>query len=176
MNNSFKSRRLFFALWPSDQIRLSINNIFTTYQPLNGRVMVPRNLHVTLHFLGLVNETSKDCMHAAAQTVKAESFQFDLDCFGHFSKAKIFWMGPQETPDQLLQLHERLGHAVGECGFVVDERRYAPHVTLMRKCMNPAMEYENFCIPWIVEDFVLVESVQGTSGVEYRVVERYPLL
>lgn len=177
MNNRQKTYRLFFALWPSDQIRQSIVEVLSGLPPKSkGRVITPHNLHATLHFVGQVTEFTKDCMHVAAQSVNAEAFQLDLDCFGHFPKAKIFWMGAKNAPEKLAQLHKKLGIAIEGCGFVSDKRAYTPHVTLMRKCVHSALKYEDFSIPWTVDEFVLVESVQDEAGVNYRVLERYSLL
>ena len=138
--------------------------------------MQTENLHTTLHYVGQVTESTKDCMHAAAQSVKAEAFQLNLDRFGLFPKAKILWMGVQNTPEQLFQLHKKLGTALEDCGFVTDERTYAPHLTLLRKCRGPVPEKLNFSIPWCVEEFVLVESITCKEGVKYQVLERYSLL
>lgn len=175
MNNSQKTYRLFFALWPTERVRSSIADVFLKCPQPVARVMESRNLHVTLYFLGQVTESERDCMHFAAQSVKAEKFQLSLDCFGYFSKAKIFWVGLENIPVQLSQLHQTLGGALVACGFKRDERPYAPHVTLMRKCVDPVIPREDFSINWRVDEFVLVESVQSVSGVEYRVLETYSL-
>ena len=175
--NNIKTHRLFFALWPSDQARRSITEVLSSLPPqVNGRVMQTQNLHSTLHYVGQVTESTKDCMHAAAQSVKAEGFQLNLDRLGLFPKAKILWMGSQNTPEKLLQLHKKLDTALEDCGFVTDERAYELHLTLLRKCRGPVPENINFSIPWRVEEFVLVESITYKEGVKYQVLERYSLL
>ena len=175
--NNIKTHRLFFALWPSEQVRQSIVEVLSSLPPqVNGRVIQQQNLHATLHYVGQVAESTKDCMHAAAQSVKAEAFQLNLDRLGLFPKAKIFWMGAQNTPEQLMQLHKKLGLALEDCGFVTDKRAYVPHLTLLRKCREPVPENINFSIPWRVEEFVLVESITYKEGVKYQVLERYSLL
>ena len=175
--NNIKTHRLFFALWPSEQVRQSIVEVLSSLPPqVNGRVIQQQNLHATLHYVGQVAESTKDCMHAAAQSVKAEAFQLNLDRLGLFPKAKIFWMGAQNTPDQLMQLHVKLGTALEDCGFVTDERAFSPHFTLLRKCRGPVPENINFSIPWRVEEFVLVESITYKEGVKYQVLERYSLI
>ena len=176
MNNRQKTYRLFFALWPSDQVRQSIVQQLSCLSPRpSGRVVQTQNLHGTLHYVGQVTESTKDCMHAAARSVEAEAFQLDLDNFGHFPKAKIFWMGAQNLPVQLTQLHKKLGDAIGGCGFNTDTRPFSLHVTLMRKYRGPAPAQIDFSIPWRVEEFVLVESITHKEGVKYQVIEKYPL-
>ncbi len=85
-----KSRRLFFALWPTDQLRHAIVKTFSRLsQSDEGRIMQPHNLHVTLHFVGSVTNEIKDCMHTAAQTISSDPFECELDRFGSFRKARI---------------------------------------------------------------------------------------
>ena len=177
MNTRIKTHRLFFALWPTEEVRQSIVEIFSRPpRQIKGRIIRPQNLHATLHFVGQVTESTKDCMHAAAQSVKAEGFQMNLDRLGLFPKAKIFWMGAQNTPEQLMQLHMKLGTALEEWSSVPDARACSPHLTLLRKCRGPVPENINFSIPWCVEEFVLVESITYKEGVKYQVLERYSLV
>lgn len=171
-----KCYRLFFAMWPSNGVRQPIvETLASLSHPVKCRVMQAENLHITLHFIGRVSEPVKECLHAAAQSVNAKAFQLNLDSFGHFRKAKIFWMGCRELPGEALQLHSKLGAALEACGYQPDKRRYSPHVTLMRKCIIPFPPQYDFSIPWLVDQFVLVESVTHQEGVEYRVIEKYPL-
>ena len=83
------TRRLFFALWPSDDIRnLIVENLKQLPKPLNGRPIQPENLHITLHFVGSVNEDIQACMQKAAATVYAEGFICHLDRYGYFPRPK----------------------------------------------------------------------------------------
>ena len=172
-----KSHRLFFALWPSGQVRRSIVD---TAAPLisqfEGRIIQPQNLHITLRFIGQVTEETKRCMHTAAQSVSGKPFDLKLDHLGYFKRAKILWIGPRQLPDELVRLHQDLGEALSPCGYKSETRQYNPHVSLMRKCARPESVKHELTIPWSADEFVLVESVQTESGVEYRVIEHYPLL
>jgi 2'-5' RNA ligase len=168
--------RLFFALWPNDQIRQSITEVSSLVSiPDNARITPFENLHITLHFIGKVAQEAKDCLHHAAQSVDQKPFLVSLDCFGNFDRAKIFWMGCQHLPVELVQLYRDLGESLADCGYHIDPRQYAPHVSLMRKCMNPPNTNKGFLIPWLVDEFVLVESVSAPDGVHYQVIEKYPL-
>ena len=179
-----KTRRLFFALWPTDQVRHSIVETFSQL-PLNdkGHIMQPRNLHVTLHFIGSVTEDVKNCMHTAAQTIRSNSFECDLDRFGSFRRARILWMGCQNVSVELTQLHHKLAVALENCGYQSEKRVFSPHVTLMRKYLipfgnqmgNQSAEQIDFSITWLVNEFVLVESHSDKQGVNYQVIEKYPL-
>ena len=172
-----KTHRLFFALWPSEQVRRSIADVaLPVSSQLEGRVIQPRNLHITLHFIGQVTEETKRCMHTAAQSVSGKSFDVKLDYLGYFKRAKILWIGPKQLPDDLVHLHQSLGEALSFCGYETEERKYNPHVSLMRKCTRPESVPHELAISWTIKEFVLVESIQTESGVNYQVIECYPLL
>ena len=170
-----KNHRLFFALWPSEQIRQAIVEAASPLlHDMTGRIMQPQNLHITLHFIGSVSGDKKDCLHEAAKSIIAHPFELSLDCFGRFSKAKIFWMSTQNPPPELNHLHQNLAEALFACDYQCDQRPYSPHVSLLRKYNTAEIEHPEFSINWQVEEFVLVESTQQKSGVNYQVIQNYP--
>lgn len=176
LNMKKKTYRLFFALWPSDNVRDSITDeVLAVSRQLTGRNVQPGNLHMTLHFIGQATDDEKACMHAAALSVTAEPFSVELSQLGLFSRAKILWAGPDKLPAELILLHDKLGDALSNCGYECEKRPYRPHVTLKRSCAKHNLEDPLFSIPWTIREFVLVESVPGESGVDYHVLERYPL-
>lgn len=176
MSEHNKTRRLFFALWPSGKTRQAIVDTYSSLSlPAKGRTPPWQNLHITLHFIGQVSEEIKDCMHAAAQQLEIKSFILNFDRLGYFSRAKILWMGCQQVPAELTQLHTSLGVTLTTCGYQLEKRVYAPHITLKRKCPRTELKQAEFSIPWQVNQFVLVESVPEEHGVSYHVIETYPL-
>ena len=183
---AMKKRRLFFALWPEMEVRQAIARQTAPYlKKNNGRVIPAANLHITLHFIGSVDDEMAGCLHTAASAVKAEPFQLELDTFGYFSRARIAWLGVTQTPQAVLHLKQALGEQLTDCGYRPESRKFSPHVTLMRNCRRPVSALRGeVSIPWTVNRFVLLESVQqaigesqgaGRQGVSYRVIEQYPL-
>lgn len=116
-----------------------------------------------------------DCLHSAAQTVNAGSFDLELGHYGYFNKPKVLWMGLKQTPEALEALHKTLGASLAECDFQVEHRVYAPHMTLMRKLPKPEELKKTNSVRWNVHEFVLVESLSIEGGVRYEVRERYAL-
>jgi 2'-5' RNA ligase len=114
--------------------------------------------------------------YCCAISLSENSFNVKLDRFGYFKRAKILWIGPRQLPDELVRLHQDLGEALSPCGYKSEARQYNPHVSLMRKCESLKALQHELTIPWSADEFVLVESIQTESGVEYRVIEHYPLL
>lgn len=171
-----KDIRLFFALWPSEALRERLHDAANGV-PTEGAVRrVPRNnLHLTLHFIGNVYFEEMICLQRQARRVRADRFGFDIDCQGSFRKPRVAWLGCREAPAALGELQAQLGRQLRLCAYQPESRRYHPHVTVARK-IEPVIDSAQFKpIRWAVTEFALVEVQQLENGVEYRVVETYPL-
>ena len=171
-----KDTRVFFALWPDDGLREYLNQAATTIPVERPARRVPRhNLHLTLHFIGNVYFDQLDCLREKARLVEADSFEFNIDRQGIFSKPRVAWLGCGEVPATLIELHERLGQQLQICDFRPEARRYHPHVTVARK-IKQLPEMKDFeSIRWAVDQFALVGVQPAANGVQYRVIETYPL-
>ena len=171
-----KDIRIFFALWPDDTLRGRLHRASETIPVERPARCVPQyNLHLTLHFIGDVYFDQMDCLQQQARLVKAAAFEFNIDCQGYFKKPRVAWLGCSETPTALSELHRQLGQRLQLCDYRPEARRYNPHVTMARK-IDRIPELENFeSISWAVENFALIEVRQIDDGVQYRVIETYPL-
>jgi len=169
------TNRLFFALWPDDKIRQALSQAFlsSTYAKAEGRPFNFMNLHLTLHFLGNVSADKYSCVIKAAENVKFNKFNLSLDTFGFFEKANVLWLGAGEVPDELTQLHYKLGRALSDCDFRSEDRAFTPHVTLMRKIKKIEVEECVQEINWSVDKFALIESITINGSVLYKPVKFY---
>jgi len=169
------TKRLFFALWPDDNVRNEIHQVFqsSVYSKADGQQYNLQNLHLTLHFLGSVSTEQYSCVMEAAEKVKFSEFALSLDKFGVFEKAKVFWLGVSDIPEELTQLHYELGQALSNCDYKAEDRVYTPHVTLMRKIKKLTVEVNATPVCWNVNKFALVESVSVKGIVMYKPVKFY---
>lgn len=172
-----KDIRLFFALWPGEALRERLHAAAGGI-PIEGAARrVPRdNLHMTLHFIGNVFFEEMICLQRQARRVTADRFRFDIDCQGFFGKPRVAWLGCRELPAALGELQAQLGRQLQLCGYQPEARRYQPHVTVARRIEAVSDRARFEPIPWAVGDFSLIEVRQLKKGVQYRVVETYPLL
>lgn len=177
MKEVSRNRRLFFALWPSKQTRDSIRKTLNSTPGTcsSGRKMLPDNYHITLHFIGNVSDKTMNCLHRAASRVTGKPFDLRLDQFGIFRKPKLLWIGPEQVPDALNDLHLALGKAFQRCGYTDESRSYIPHVTLMRRITSNGLPESPDPIEWHAAEFVLVESTLTPEGTSYEVLQHYPL-
>jgi 2'-5' RNA ligase len=171
-----KDIRLFFALWPDDDLRKRLRDAADGI-PIEGagRRVPQDNLHLTLHFIGNIYFEEMVCLQRQARRVRADNFSFDIDCRGSFNKPRVAWLGCRDAPAALGELQAQLGRQLQLCAYRPEARRYHPHVTVARK-IAPLTDNAPFePISWKVTEFALVEVQQLDKGVQYRVVETYPL-
>jgi RNA 2',3'-cyclic 3'-phosphodiesterase len=94
------------------------------------------NLHLTLHFLGEVDEREiaplcrvvADCCGARPVfSLSAEA----VGCFPNPRRPRVVWVGVGEGKDELIGLHDALEPPLLELGcYRREERPYTPHITL----------------------------------------------
>lgn len=168
-------QRLFFALWPPDELRPALSALARAHVPPRARAVPAGNLHITLAFVGSVTAATRACLEQAAATVAGEACELALDRIGAWPGPGILWLAPAATPPALRQLATDLQQALRPCGYLPEARAYQPHVTLARKLKG---RFPAVAVPplhWRVGDFVLVESLTRPAGPCYQVLRRWPL-
>jgi len=168
-------RRLFFALWPSADVRKQIVACAKQLPVHKARAVANTNLHITLAFIGAVDKDKVDHYINAAASVKAKAFHLKLNQAGCFSRAKVLWLGCDQVEPALQDLVSSLNHALLDCGYVAEDRPYTPHVTLARKFHCKQLPEIDCEIDWNVDSFALVESLSVVGGVEYKVLESWSM-
>lgn len=101
------------------------------WQPLH-------NLHLTLHFLGDVEEERVPAICEDMDIVSAIIHPFSLriggfGAFPHAENPRVLWLGLRGQTAPLKQLHLLLGKRFDlHQGLSYDRKRYRPHITLAR--------------------------------------------
>ncbi len=96
------------------------------------------NMHITLLFLGEVNELDlvPICRILKEQTKGFPAFTLEIGGLGAFPtprRPKILWTGVKEGADELKRLHQVLEQPLLELGcYRREDRAYSPHLTLGR--------------------------------------------
>ncbi len=170
------NRRLFFALWPPDEIRAELAAVSRSALQAAAVQAVPVTCyHLTLAFLGGGNRPAAWAdQFAALAPAPVPEFELIFDCFGHWRGPRVLWIGARHCSLGLTRLVAQIRAVLDTLGVNYDDREFIPHVTLARKVMAlPELEPPT-PIHWPVRDFVLVESVTTAAGPDYTVVARFP--
>jgi 2'-5' RNA ligase len=173
--------RVFFALWPDAAAAASLHAIAEQWhRSLGGRVTREDSLHATLVFIGDIALDRLPSLLALAEGIQTPTFAIEFDSGGCWKHNHIAYLGMHRISDALQSMQSELASRVRAAGFNVDQRRYSPHVTLIRKavCANAIPEKENPAEPvaWTVRDFVLVKSSMSANGSRYEQIGCWPLL
>jgi 2'-5' RNA ligase len=168
------AERLFFALWPTAEVRDTLAAEVRALPGGAGRPHHPDDLHLTLVFVGGVAGDIRPCIEAAGDGAAAGSFQLRLDEAGYWHRPRIRWCRPSVAPSELLTLVDRLQAAMRRCGLEPEARPFRPHVTLARKAAPLRSRPLSPPVTWDVDSFVLAASGSDTPP-RYRMLRRWPL-
>jgi RNA 2',3'-cyclic 3'-phosphodiesterase len=168
--------RLFFALWPDDDVRLQLaSQRLEVARLTGGRPTVPVTLHLTLVFAGNVPESRIPEIKMVASRVRAKSFDYVIDTAGCFGGPRVAWLASDNTPRALFDLQERLQSAIAGADFEVDGRTFRPHITVARDITNVFEPYFVPTVAWRIDQFCLVQAMQDGNAVRYDILDRWML-
>ena len=149
-----------------------------------ARWIDPENHHLTLRFIGDVDD---DVAHEVASVlgrVRRKDFELRLDGLSSFGgrkpRAIVVAVAPSPAVMELQAEHERLMQRVG---LEPEGRKYTPHVTLARLRDSSSWEVAEYLSaraafrssPFTVSRFVLFSSRASVGGGPYVVEAAYPL-
>lgn len=169
-------KRLFFALWPSDATREKIIEFDDLLTDPRLKKVATKNLHVTLVFLGLLDEKQEKNIIKAANNITASSINMQFDQLTLWQQKRgILCLTSTSQPESLLTLVKQLQDRASEQGIELEQRPYTAHITLARNLkLHPEINVE--AIPWHSDKFVLVHSVSTDHGVDYQIINSWLLL
>lgn len=171
-----ETQRLFFALWPDDELRGELHHLARKVARVGGgKPMAPENLHITLAFLGSISADARLCVENLASSLQVAPFSLTLDQVGYWPRPRVIWFGASETPMPLRQLAQGLNAGLANCGLTPEARPFAAHLTVMRKASRGPDQGDIAPLVWPVDSFVLVQSLTLPEGAQYRVLRHWPL-
>lgn len=168
------AERLFFAVWPSPAVRAAlVQSVAPLCESANGRLIPPENYHLTLAFLDSVPASKMSAVIAAGHAVDFVPFALTLDCYGIFESPQVLWYGSSAVPDPLARLVANLRSHLTGVVKLRPERRFCPHVSVVRKMAALPQLARPAKLVWQAYDFALVRSEYGPGHALYTVLERF---
>jgi 2'-5' RNA ligase len=147
----------------------------------------PKNFHLTLKFLGEVEEYFINSLIILLDKISDEYSQFNLisNGFGFFGRPvhpRIIWYGFQPEVN-LISMQSSIEKSLVELGFDKEEKDYSPHLTLGRvKKMMPNHNLKEIisCLEietekYTVTKFSLIQSILKPEGPKYKVLKDFRL-
>jgi 2'-5' RNA ligase len=99
------------------------------------KAVEPKNIHITLRFLGNVMPSTVDKIFELMKNVQFVSFDVKIRGVGAFPNVKyprVVWAGITEGADSLRSVFSQLEPGLRELGFAPDSKGFSPHLTIAR--------------------------------------------
>lgn len=147
------------------------------------------NLHLTLRFLGNVDEPGVSAVRAALASVWTHApFPVSLGSAGFFPPRgvpRVIWLDVREGADELRALRRELDRRLAAIGYAVEGQPFRPHLTIgrLKRGARPARlaigrAVASVDVPeirWTVDRVVLMESRLSSEAAVYHEVAAAPL-
>jgi 2'-5' RNA ligase len=171
--------RLFVGIALPPELKLMLSRLAIGLP--GARWVDPGNYHMTLRFIGEVDEGMAIDLDAHLASIRARRFSVTLAGIGSFNARNLF-VGVERNAD-LLHLQDKIESAVARSGVEPESRRFAPHVTLARLKGKPDAKLGQYlaehalfrAAPFDVAQFQLVASYLTKSGSIYEDQAEYAL-
>ncbi len=177
--------RVFISLDIPEDVKEKISKIQESLPEFKGKNTEEENLHLTLKFLGEVDEEKVEEVRKRLKEINFTSFETKTDKIGVFENRKsgkykrriIVWLHLTNCGELQGKIDEALS------GLFKPEKRFMPHLTIARvKEVDDKEEFvnglEKIGMPKVnfnVGRFRLKESVLRNGEREYKTIEEYPL-
>ena len=156
--------RLFIAINLSPEMKDALTDTQRAMHDrgVRGSFTPAENLHLTLAFIGEYPDA--DAVMDALSGVVFTPFALRLDGVGRFGD--LWWAGLQESA-ALTAVVRRVRRALAESGIPFDRKRFAPHITLLRKASRDAAGITVAPAAMTVRTISLLSSRRGRNGMIY---------
>jgi 2'-5' RNA ligase len=166
------------------------NKLKTALPELNW--VKPENLHLSLKFLGEINEAqAKEAQKLIALAAKTTgAFEINLNLLGVFpgQPPRVIWAGTNQTPLKLIQLAQAVEKECLKLKTTAEHRPFQAHITLGR-IKNPIhqallqetlqtqqQKISKINLSFKVQGVTLFQSVLSAEGATYNILAEADLL
>jgi 2'-5' RNA ligase len=175
--------RIFAAAPLAPEARLALEDRLDGHE-IPGRPVAPENWHLTLRFLGSVDEVTYERFVSGLDSAdRGDSFHIGLSALGAFPNARratVLWAGLDRGVEELSDLAALAEEAAQGAGLAAEDRPFRPHLTLSR--IRPQADVGDLLaavgdlgISWRCESVVVYRSHLGRGGGRYEALETIDL-
>ena len=185
-------KRTFLGIDVGPEVRARLVSLQEELAAIAGDVkwVEPENLHITLLFLGEVDQREIIDLCRATQKAVAHLPAFTMSiagvgCFPNARRPRTLWVGVEAGSEEVCAVHDAIETPLLEMGsYRRETRAYVPHVTLGRARGEAAMDelakamagHKNWCAGETqVRDVQIMRSDVTPNGPIYTVLGRAKL-
>lgn len=183
--------RAFIAIEIPDEIREKISDLQSSLKNLGGRISwtKPKNIHLTLKFLGDTDEMLIDEIASELNKIAASINQFqihveEIGAFPNFRRPRVLWIGAKSENEELNSLAQQIENSMETLGLKKEARKFSGHLTLGRikdstgiqPVMDRLQKNQNFEAGLFhVKEFFLIKSELHPAGSIYTKLKNFEL-
>jgi 2'-5' RNA ligase len=179
--------RLFVAMDPTAAVREAIVQFCEKVKPAlsDARWVRPEGIHVTLKFIGEVDDSKvpaiRDALSAVHSAARVELSFHGVGFFPEARRPRVFWAGVEASPS-LAEIVAQIESRLEPLGIARESRKFQPHLTLARIEKAGGVErlhaellragepqFGTIC----TGEFHLMQSELGRGGARYTKIETY---
>lgn len=179
---------VFLAVDLTDRMRHDLAANLDAASPgpiIPGKRVPPANWHVTVRFLGDIDDVSVDLVSRelgdGIPVAPGKASCIGLGAFPRPSKATIIHVAIADRSGVLAEVAAHCEGASRDAGLPAEERPFVPHLTLAR--VRPPRDvrallraFGDFSLPLRVDTVSLFRSVAAARNVTYEELDRFPLV
>ena len=182
--------RTFIAIEIDEPIREKIaalqNELKKTNEPV--RWVNPKNIHLTLKFLGEVDvaiiESISECINDVAENFSSFSFAVKgVGVFPNFKRPRVLWTGIENGSGELVKMAGEISEQLNELGFAKERRPFKTHLTMARvksrlstKFLEKIKGFEFDGGEVIANEIVIMRSELKSAGAVYSPFKKSVLI
>ena len=168
-------KRLFIGIAPAKDQMPHLAELQQQLKAI-GRPVKLANLHLTLFFIGMSDDNTKAAITAALDNIRLPQFEVTLTTLRLWQKPKIICLAGTAEDPNLREIVTKLRKIAANVGLPPDPHDFTPHITLIRKAkILPELSGVNQ-LTLRPQQLHLYHSVSGPSGVEYHIINAWPLV
>lgn len=186
--------RVFIAVPVDIKTLRRVSDLQETLKKIDAgiRWVNPKNLHLTLLFLGDVMEDRLPDYYRVLErcALKVPNFHLSFQGLGSFPDVKrprVLWVGVKKGKDEMTQLAQFIKISLWKAGFLEEKevkQKYSPHLTIGRvksrknlpELIQQVEEHKDFCTgPQKISEMQFMKSQLTRSGPIYTVVKKINL-
>lgn len=156
--------RVFVAIQISDEMRKALITAMHELKKagLKGSYTPAQNLHMTLCFIGEVDNVQPICR--ALEQIRFSPFRLTLSDLGNFKN--LLWIGAKGG-QKLAALVKELRKTLIDAGISFDDKDFVPHITLIRKMIGNPPAFSVQKADMMVSKISLMRSEQKEGKAVY---------
>ena len=176
------AKRLFIGLKLPESCKAALRDLDPGLKGL--RWLPAEQLHLTMSFLGDIDEAYHEPLRSALACVRVPPFFLPLAGVGSFNargRPSVVWVGVGKGHPHLFALHHHIQDAVLHVGLEPDLKPFRPHVTVARPCGISRQALQPFLRRnaeaeiglWKVTGFTLYSSALAPEGATHTVEAQF---